>query len=428
MKKRKRLFYSLPFTIFFLLIISSSSSLSFAQSYQTFRSELNQIVENVRWRVGPFRIRPAVNFRVIGYDNNVFYQEQQEGTASDFTATVSPDLNVFLIFRNSLILTFTDSLEYVYYFKHKSERRLNNTISPKFRILLLGRFVFSGSYTKSSRWWRATSEFNSRAREKRDNYEGSMHFETPRGTSLGISVYKTKISYGDSMLDGQEASPYRILSRSENSAQLELTYRIFSQSSFFLTGGYIENVFENPESKVKNSISYQINSGISFPLLGDVRGALSLGYKKLLPKEGEKKSFSGIVGDTNFELTRGRFVFHLGYARDCPFSSWTNNIFYIDSRISMGLSFYLTRFLRVNYTYSLGGTSYPELIPLVRDDGSYEEIKRKDTYGTHTASFVVRIIRNIGLGVRVNSWQRSSNYLGESRTRTYVGTYIEYAF
>ena len=428
MKKRKRLSYSLLFTIFFFLFIFSSSTLSFAQSYQTFRSELDQIVRNVRWRVGPFRIRPAFNFRLIGYDNNVFYQEQQEGTASDFTATVSPDLNIYLIYRNSLILSFTESPEYVYYFKYASERRLNNTISPKFRILLLGRFVFSGSYTKSSRWWRATSEFNRRANEKRDNYEGSMHFETPRGTSLGISVYKTKISYEDSILDSQEASLYRILSRSENRAQFELTYRIFSESSFFLTGSYTENVFENPESKVKNSISYQINSGIGFPLLGNVKGTLSLGYKKLIPEEAERKSFSGIVGDTSFELTRGRFVFNLGYTRDCPFSHSINNIFYIDSRVSMGLSFYLTSFLRVNYSYSLGGASYPELIPLLRDDGSYEEIKRRDTYGIHTASFVVRIIRNIGLGLRVNRWQRSSNYTGESRDRMYMGAYIEYVF
>jgi len=76
----------------------------------------------------------------------------------------------------------------------------------------------------------------------------------------------------------------------------------------------------------------------------------------------------------------------------------------------------------------LGGASYPELIPMKRDDGSYEEIKRKDTYGIHTASFAIRIIRNIGLGLRVDHWKRSSNYLGESRARTYVGTYIEYAF
>ena len=91
------------------------------------------------------------------------------------------------------------------------------------------------------------------------------------------------------MQDGQDASYYRILSRTENRGQMEFTYRIFSQSSFFLIGGYTEHIFKNLESQEKNSFSYQVSSGISFPLLGDMRGSLSVGYKKLLPKEGEKE-------------------------------------------------------------------------------------------------------------------------------------------
>ncbi len=61
-------------------------------------------------------------------------------------------------------------------------------------------------------------------------------------------------------------------------------------------------------------------------------------------------------------------------------------------------------------------------------DGRYEEIKRKDTYRIHTAGFVVRIIRNTGIGLMVNFWGRESNYYWENRNRRFIGGYVTYEF
>jgi len=56
------------------------------------------------------------------------------------------------------------------------------------------------------------------------------------------------------------------------------------------------------------------------------------------------------------------------------------------------------------------------------------ELKRKDIYKTHTVGIVFRIFRDVGLGVNVNFWDRSSNYYAVERDRFFVGGYLTYDF
>ena len=86
--------------------------------------------------VGPFRIYPTIQFRNIGYDDNIYYQREDDNTISDYTATVSPEMNVYLLFRNWLILSLSENPEYVYYMKEKRERAFNNSFSPGLKLLL----------------------------------------------------------------------------------------------------------------------------------------------------------------------------------------------------------------------------------------------------------------------------------------------------
>ncbi len=162
--------------------------------------------------------------------------------------------------------------------------------------------------------------------------------------------------------------------------------------------------------------------------MGRLRGTLSLGYKKLLPRTGEKKGFSGLIGNTSFDFRVRRFRLRVQYNRDCYFSYWTDSTYFIEDLYGAGISFYLTKFLRLDYNFSYGEANYPELMLLQMPDGQYEEIKRKDTYHIHTAGFVVRIIRNTGIGLMVNFWERKSNYYWASRNRGFISGYVTYEF
>jgi hypothetical protein len=93
------------FIFLFISLLFSFSVPAYGQSYRTFKWELEQIAKQTRWRIGPLRIFPTIQFRDIGYDDNVYYQREEDNPISDYTATISPQAKVYLLFRNFLILS-----------------------------------------------------------------------------------------------------------------------------------------------------------------------------------------------------------------------------------------------------------------------------------------------------------------------------------
>lgn len=411
----------------FLMVSYFTSISAHGQDYQSFSLEIYQIKEKAKLRFGPFLIFPKIYFRNIGYDDNVYFQREEENPASDFTGALSPEVKVYLLFRNYLILSFTENPEYVYYVKEKSERKFNNTLAPSLRLKFLNRFIISGSYSSSDRRVQASSEFDIRTNEKVKMYSGRLFYETDRMTSFGFFGSVRKINYEDITYLGEEIWLSQALNREEKSGYFEFYYRAFSESFLFLGAGYTEYKFEHAETIKRDSTSYQILSGIRFPLLGSLKGTFSLGYKKLIPKAEGKKSFSGIISNTKLDFRKGRFSFRLDYTRDNPFS-YSDNIYFVEDRYAGGISFYVTRFFRVDYNLIYGENNYPEPIEFQMQGGGIEKIKRRDIFHMQTFGFVFRLIRDTGLGLMLNLWERSSNYPSENRKRMFIGGYITYEF
>jgi len=138
-----------------------------AQSYITFSREMQAIVENELFRIGPFRIDPAFMLSDVGYDGNVYYQREEDEPATDYTATFSLPVRVNVLVRNYLILSLNETPSYVYYMEQSRERRWNNAFSPEIKLLLFRRFVLSGRYSSSNRRHRSYSEFDARVNEVR---------------------------------------------------------------------------------------------------------------------------------------------------------------------------------------------------------------------------------------------------------------------
>lgn len=402
----------------------------FSQTYRSFRSEVQDIVENkTRFKIGPFRLYPQIRFRDIGYDGNVYRQLEKDDTISDYTATLSPVLQVHTLFRNWLIVSLEENLEYIHYFKVEKERALNNSITPGVKILLFKRFVLSGQYSYRNRKRRASSEFDVRVKEIAREYTGSFFYETARQTMFGFSGSSRKISYEDITLPGQKIYLSRQLDREEKTGLVEFYYRLFPRSTFFLNAGYTEYRFDDIETQWRNSHSYQVSTGLRFLLIGSMRGSVSVGYKQLVPWTKDLEGFSGFVGRSSLDLRAGCFALRLGYSRDSHFSFWTSDMYFIEDRYSPGVSFYLARFLKIDYNFSYGENRYPEPEILYYPDGRVEKVKRKDIYQTHSIGFAVRISGNTGIGISLTFWKvDSSFYLRGNREQMFVGMYVTQDF
>jgi hypothetical protein len=413
--------------LFFVLLFSISQAL-FSQSYRVFQDEWKEIEEKTKFRIGPFKIFPVLQLRNIGYDDNVYYQKKEDHPVSDYTSTLSPEVRVFLLFRNSLIFSFSENPEYLFYLKEEKERTFTHSFSPRFRYLFLQHFVISGDYHYQMRRRRVSTEIDRPITDFAKGYSLSFFYETARKTSFGFSGTIHKITFEDIILPGSKSYLSQELDREERSGHFEFYYQIFSEAFFFYKLGYIEYNFEHPQSSWRNSYSYETYAGIRFPLLGRIRGTLSLGFKKFVPRKEEKKSFSGLVGNTSLDFKLGRFDFRLSYVRDNAFSYWAEILYFIENRYEGGISFYLTQFLRIDYNYQKGELSYPELIPYWFNAGNYEEIKRKDILHSHSVGFAFRIIRNTGIGLALHTFKRASNFPGLTVKRNFLGAYLTYEF
>lgn len=409
--------------ILFSLVVSA-----FGQSYQSFRSELELIEQKARWRIGPIRIFPFIQFREVGYDNNIYQEREDENPVSDYTATFSPQLNFYLVYRNWLIVSLLENPEYVFFVHESRERAFNNSYSPRINIRLFSRFTIGGDYVFRKARRRATSEFDERANEETQSLGGRLFYETARETSFGFSGSKAKIRYEDILRPGLEISLSRFLNREEKRGYFEFDYKIFTESFLFIQGGYTEYRFEHPESRDRDSNAYHTMLGIRFPIMARLRGILSLGYKKLWPLERNQKSFSGLIGNTSLKLRTGRLGLRVQYTRDSEFSYTRNNIFFVEDRYGSGLSFYLTHFLRLDYDFLYSKAVYPETVIYPSLSDSYQEIKRVDRYIYHKAGVVFRVIRNTGIGLMVNFWRRDSNFALEDSQKWFLGGYLTHEF
>jgi hypothetical protein len=426
MKKNAIVAGGILFLCLFCILVSLPAH---AQEYHTFSWEKDRIQRLTKWQFGPFRIYPTVFFRNIGYDDNVYRQRDQDGPISDFTATVSPVLNTFILYKNRVILDFSLNPEYVYFVKTERERALNFEVSSGVKINLFNRFVLSGEYLYERARRRASSEFDVRANQVLNSVQGRFFYETARETSFGLTAILRQYDFEDELAPGQEIYLSRLLNRREQTLNGEFYYRLSPETFLFLTAGYTDYRFDDDESRWRDSYSYQGSGGVRFPILGNVRGTISLGYKRLIPRVGYKKSFTGPIGNTNIEARVRRFIFRGRFSKDVRFSYWTNNAFFVEYVYGAGISFYITQFFRVDYDYSNGDNRYPEKMLIRLPDENYEEIERRDRHISHVVGTVFRIFGNTGVGITLNFWRRNSNdFRWGQRSSLFIGGYITYDF
>ncbi len=407
----------------FVLLTGVAASLGYGQTHQPFDVYWNSIIEQTVWQVGPFHLVPRIMFREIGYDANVYRERETDDPVQDYTATFSPEITAYLLLGHSMVLSFKENPEYVYYLKQERERRWNHNYSPELRWKLLNRFVLGGKYSYENRRYRFSSEVDFRVNTQTKRYEGSLFYETPRNSSLGVRYTSNRIAFQDMDLPGNEFLFFQQLSRNEDEVSGELYYQLLSDSYFFLRGGYTWYRFVNEEVSFRDTDSSQIYAGIQFPFLGRMLGTLSLGYKSFFPLAEEREAFSGLVGNTDLEYRAGRFRLRLGYTRDHRFSYWSEALYFIENQINTGFSFYLSQFLRLDYDFRYGENEYPETVYW-----GPELIQRTDVYRSHTGGLALRIIRDIGISLNLNYWERETNIFYGDRDWWFIGGSLVYDF
>lgn len=203
---------------------------------------------------------------------------------------------------------------------------------------------------------------------------------------------------------------------------------MFSRSLAFARAGATDYEFADPASAWRNSRATHVSAGMRFPLLGRARGTLALGYKRFLPRTAGIKAFSGLTADVDASLRAGRFRWQVRLRRNNQFSFWESALYYIDIEAAAGLSFYLTRFLRLDYEYSAGRLDYPEPFAINLPGAGPVLLDRLDRTRRHNIGFGVRLVRTIGLSLGYNILEWKSTVPGFDLDRSFLGLSLIYDF
>jgi len=409
------------------LLVAVSGRLA-GQTYRTFTDESQDVRSRRGLSFGPLKLLPSFSLSNVGYDSNVYYADRSDQAVSDYTATVAPEVKACMFLGNSVLLSVTERPEYAFYLQEKGLRTLTNNIVPAVRIFLLRRLALSGNYHSFRHMRRATSEFGAPVTDIREGWEASLFFETPRGSAVGFSGALDDYRYESHEAGGSESDVSRNLDRREKTGTFEAYYRIFSQSRVFVTAGASEYAFRDPGSTWRDARSYQAYGGLRFPLLGLARGTIALGYKKFLPRDEDRKAFSGLVADTNASLRQGRVKLDFAYTRDNYFSYIDTAYYYVENRVRAGLAYYVLPFLRIEGGWQTGSWKYPEAHEIWYHDAWYLVTGRKDENRIYSAGLAVLIKGNAALAVNYNFYRRTSNAPGFNIDRDFVGAALVFDF
>jgi hypothetical protein len=363
-----------------------------------------------------------------GYDSNVYFRDETNAAIADYTATFGAEVRGYWLFGSSIILSVTESPEYLFYAREKDLRAFSNSFSSGLRLILLRSFSLSADYHVRGHVRRSTSELDRRIRDTATGGAAGLFFETPRGTAVGVTGTLEDFRFKDIAAGGPDDIYARALNRRQATAAFEFYYRVFSRSTFFATAGYARYEFVFPEFAWRDGSSLELASGLRFPLLGRARGTISLGWKSFRPVSTERKPFQGLIAASDVTFRAGRLGLNLGYARDMAFSYIQSAYYYVEGRVRAGLSFYLTPSFRIDGSVQSGTMAYPEPQEIWDGTGYVVVDSREDIHRTFSVGPVLRIAGSTGLGLTYNFYRRTSNASGFNVRRDFVGAFLTYEF
>lgn len=385
----------------------------YGQTSTLFDGEIQDIVKKTRLQVGPFRFYPLLKFSYFSWVSNIFGLTNPSQALADLVITPSPELTAYVLYKRSLILSFTENPEYHFFLTQSRFRGFTNGLRAEAKILLFNRFILSGRYESTTQRMLGYVELGRVVQGVSEGYSVQVLSKSARGTSLTLNGSRRRLTFQDILAQGAQVSP--ALNHDELSAGAEIGYRLFSATDFFIRSTYAEYTFLEEISKNRTSKSYDILAGLRFPGNGRIRGALALGYKRFLPETQGERGFSGLVGDANLEVRLENLgIVELTLSRDNYFSLRSGFIYFINSYISSRLTVRTTEWLFLRLGGQYGLLDYPEQPILSAPSPPTPLITVHDTYLSAFGGFIVRLTRTFGVGLTYQRWLRDSPLLGEN--------------
>ena len=372
-------------------------------------------VSTARIHLGPLGLSPTFGVANVGIDDNIFNEVDSANPKSDFTATLTSRIPVWMRFGRGRLIA-RSAVDYVYFNQYSSERALNGTGDARIEFpgARITPFV-TGSIVSARE--RPGYEIDLRARRRETGGTAGVDVKLGGRSSATISAWERRVNFdGNAVFFG--TSLREALDRSDRGARVILSRHLTPVTSLSVLTEAQRDRFAFAASKNSNSI--RVMPGIEFGQFTLITGSVRVGYRDFR-SESLASRFRGAVaaGDLGYTLLgRTRFAVHT--ERDLQYSYDITQPYYVQTGNGLVVTY------RVAGRWDLQATVSRYAMNYTRARGSVEAVRR-DRLRTRGGGLGYTLGRNMRVSLDIAKYERQSNRAADYNSLRW-GTSVAYGF
>jgi hypothetical protein len=362
-----------------------------------------------RFHLGPFYLTPLLRLGTVGLDTNVFYTPTDR--RADFSSSGGPGLRLVMPIKGTLQLATEGSLDYIYFARTVSQRRLNKNARAGLEGGQGARtsIALNASYNES--FARPSLEVDERVEQTNKSATATLHRQLFARTSLELGgvFTRTETTAGQDPFLGTDLQ--RTLTYDVFAGTTELDYALTPKTRLTALGAYETRQYRLDRSR--DGRTPRADFGIQTDSDTLIGGRVLVGMQWFIPENdrtAQQRSLHADV-DLTWHLSP-RMQIGGGYRRALTYTSFVTVTGSPVLR-SENTSAFIERELLHNIVLRITGhqlrsrTDQP--VRLILKSGETTEQVRNDTTYEAVADLGYRIVSRLWAGGSVGYAQRQSN-------------------
>jgi hypothetical protein len=284
----------------------------------------------VRVRIGPLWMNPKLELKNIGVDTNVFNEPEEQHPKRDFTATISPNLDIWVGIGPTWLQTNIRE-DIVWYDTYSSERSANETYSLSWRVPL-NRLAFRIAPSYMTTRERPGYEIDARARHTQWGGDAQVEVHALSKTTVALTTTYKNIAFDNSATFlGVNLSDQ--LDRTESSVGVSVKHELTPLTTVVASAVRERDRFER--EPLRDADSTQIGMNVQFDPHALLKGGAAVGYRDFQPVDRSLPAFTGLTaqGDLAYTLF-GSTRFQVQFRRDISYSYDVNQPYYLQNGVT----------------------------------------------------------------------------------------------
>lgn len=332
------------------------------------KEQMENALENARWRLGPLRLAPWFGIRDAAYVSDVFAGSAGQEDP-DFTITAAAGLQGYVPFGRKVFVAFDALPQYVWWRDQEDRRRLNGFYG-------IGLFGFFNHLNVELTGRRAeeqgviTPELAQRIHSRHEQIEGAVDLEIAPSLFVfgSASAAELRVLVADLGTDPR-LPHFEQLDREERLLRAGFEYRRENRFRLALGVERSETEFLDPTRDLSNSgTSPLLEIGYDTPRL---KLASAVAFRSLEPERGSQfQAFDETTGQLRLTWApRWRLSYSLYGSRDLTYSLDRNYSHFTSDRLGLSVSSRLGSASSIEVFGELGTHDYPaSLTAAARED------------------------------------------------------------